>query len=360
MKVCFIVQTFDKRDRGGVLRVVAQLSNFFINHHDVTIMSCGNVETLAYDIDYRINIISLGMISYNTGFYKSFRKLNWFNETYSKIQPFLKDDVIWITSSPPLSLLFSVLKLKNSNIKVIGCDHTSTVYRKNFFIQKFRNKLLSKLDVMVGLNHQDVEYYKKNGIKSVWIPNGIDLQEKYSEKSERKYLIYVGRFNEEKQPFHAINLFVNSILPSQGVKMKMFGHGEYEKEVADYILKNNYQDMIEIVKGETDPDVIYKDAYALILTSKLEGFPLVLLEAISRNIPCLSFKIPYGPINIIKNGINGFFVENSNDSFNKGVVGLNDINRELVHETIVDYDIKNIVKKWNSLIKNFEEYYEKV
>lgn len=44
---------------------------------------------------------------------------------------------------------------------------------------------------------------------------------------------------------------------------------------------------------------------ALVLTSKFEGFPMVLLEAISRGLPCISANCPTGPKDIIKSGING-------------------------------------------------------
>ncbi|HFF4603263.1 TPA: hypothetical protein ACGC18_003814, partial [Acinetobacter baumannii] len=107
-------------------------------------------------------------------------------------------------------------------------------------IQKIRNFLLSKLDVMIGLTPQDIEYYKKNSINSVLIPNGIDLNSISSNENHEKYLIFVGRFNNEKQPFKAINLFVNSSLISQGIILKMYGHGELEKELREFISKNEY------------------------------------------------------------------------------------------------------------------------
>ncbi|HBM8163295.1 TPA: glycosyltransferase, partial [Acinetobacter baumannii] len=333
-KIAFVVQTFDKRDRGGVLRVIAYLANHLSKKYQVEIVSCGVINELAYKLDSKVNLKSLNMLKYNTTFYVGFNKLFWFKEVYKNIKAIIYDDVIWITSSPPLSLLFSFLKLKRKSLKVIGCDHTSTVYQKSIFIQKIRNFLLSKLDVMIGLTPQDIEYYKKNSINSVLIPNGIDLNSISSNENHEKYLIFVGRFNNEKQPFKAINLFVNSSLISQGIILKMYGHGELEKELREFISKNEYSNSIKIIKGEVDPEVIYKDALALILTSKVEGFGLVLLEAISRNIPCLSFKTSYGPLNIIKNGENGFFIEDDVKDFNDKLILLKEIDRANIYKSI--------------------------
>ncbi|NNP75076.1 hypothetical protein A7P54_18490 [Acinetobacter sp. Ac_3412] len=356
IKINFVVHTYDKSNRGGVLRVVSMLANYFVNQYHVEIISFGIVEEEAYALDSRVKVTSLYLENYNTVFYDGISKLKWFKDAYHKIYPCISEDnVIWITSSPPISLLFSLIKIINRNIKVIGCDHTSTIYEKNFFIQKIRNLFLSKLNCMVGLNPQDVDYYSRNNIKSVWIPNGIDLENIAREKSAFKYLLYVGRFNEEKQPFKAIDLFVKSDLPKQGIILRMYGHGDLKWEINDYIESNNYAEYVEVISGETDLDVIYKDAFALLLTSKIEGFPLVLLEAISKNIPCLSFRIPYGPLNIIKNGINGYFFEDSVEDFSEKISALHSLDRSLIYKSIEEYDFSEILKKWNALLLECSE-----
>lgn len=355
MKICFVVQTFDKRDRGGVLRVVSQLANLLIHSYEVEIIGFGEISENAYLLDPSIKLTALNLKKYNTSFYESYKKIAWFKEAYLKIQSHLNYEVIWITSSPPISLLFSYLKFKNKKMKVIGCDHTSTLYKKNFLIQKVRNFMLANLDVVVALTPQDNEYYKKNGVNSVCIPNFIDISKIKKIYNKRKYLIYVGRFNDEKQPFKAVDLFVNSCFFGSNISLKMYGHGDYEEELQLYIQNKGYTDKVEIIKGETDPDVIYKDAFALILTSKIEGFGLVLLEAMARNIPCLSFKTPYGPMNIIKEGENGFFIDGSIDNFNVKLNLLKCINEINILNSIRNYDSEIVFKQWAELINGMKD-----
>ncbi|MDA3440681.1 glycosyltransferase [Acinetobacter bereziniae] len=350
MRICFVVHTFDKRDRGGVLRVISQLANQLVNYYDVDILSFGCVDEQAYKIDRRIKLISLNMMNYNTSYYNGLKKINWFREAFNCIYRKLSNDTIWITSSPPISLLFSLLKLRNEKLRVIGCDHTSTLYTKNFFIQKLRNFLLSRLDIMVALTPQDQEYYKSNGIKSVCIPNGIDLKNISKEHNNRRFLIYVGRLNEEKQPFKAIDFYMSSSLPKENIKMKIYGHGDYEQEVNTYINEHGLENFIQVIKGETDPSVIYKDAFALILTSKIEGFGLVLVEAMSRNIPCLSFEIPYGPLNIIRESVNGFFISDDGSDFDEKILLIKGLSLDEIHSSISEYDSEKVMKKWEKLI----------
>lgn len=350
MKICFVVQTFDKRDRGGVLRVVSQLANLLIHSYEVEIIGFGEISENAYLLDPSIKLTALNLKKYNTSFYENYKKIAWFKEAYLKIQPHLNDEVIWITSSPPISLLFSYLKFKNKKMKVIGCDHTSTIYKKKPIIQWVRNLLLSKLDVMVGLTPQDTQYYLDHGINSVCIPNGINLTEIKELKNSRKHLVYVGRFNVEKQPFKAVDLFAGSSLYGTNITLKMYGHGDCENELEQYILDKGYGKYIQIIKGETDPDIIYQDAFALILTSKIEGFGLVLLEAMARNIPCLSFKIPYGPINIIDEGVNGYFFEDDCIDFQSKIEALKVLDLKNIKKSINKYNLEEINHQWLNVL----------
>ncbi|HAV4799996.1 TPA: glycosyltransferase, partial [Acinetobacter baumannii] len=85
-----------------------------------------------------------------------------------------------------------------------------------------------------------------------------------------------------------------------------------------------------------------------------EGFGLVLLEAISRNIPCLSFKTSYGPLNIIKNGENGFFIEDDVKDFNDKLILLKEIDRANIYKSIDSYDISNIFNSWEKLLEEID------
>ena len=53
----------------------------------------------------------------------------------------------------------------------------------------------------------------------------------------------------------------------------------------------------------------YQESSIYIMSSRYEGFGMVLLEAMACGIPCVSFDCPYGPSDIIHDGEDGFLVK---------------------------------------------------
>lgn len=355
MQVVFVVHSFDSLERGGVLKIISDLTNkLVISIDEVVVLSLGDVDSFAFDINKSINFISLNMKKYNTTFYTGVKKLKWFFDTEKLIKPIAMKykDAVWVTSSPPLTLMLGLIKHKY-DLRVVGCDHISTLYRKNNFIQFFRNKLLKKIDVMVALTPQDREYYISHGINSVYIPNGVEIGENNYVNS-RKNIVFVGRFHEVKQPLVAMDLFCEFNKLNPGFKLKMFGHGSLENEMHNFIALKECQDFIEIINDEINPDNIYSNALALIMTSKVEGLPMVLLEAISRNIPCLAIDCPYGPANIISESINGFLINGDYSDFESKLNSCKELVKKDFRYSISRFEINNVASEWLELLKTVE------
>lgn len=352
MKACFVVHSFDEKDRGGVLKVISDLTCSFSekNNIDLTIVSFGCIDNLAFNLNPNVKVISLGMVKYNTTYYSGFFKLWWFIRAYKSIINVLNNspDCVWITSSPPISILFSLIKMIKK-IKVIGCDHISTLYRGTGLFSKFRNLLLAKLDCMVALTPPDEDYYIKNNIKSRYIPNGVAMNNK-NDSNSRKYITFVGRFHSVKQPLRAMELFISSGIYKNGFVMRMYGHGDLIDEIYTFVKSNNYQDFFEIITNENDQNKIFSDSYLLLMTSVVEGFPLVLLEAISRNVPCLAFDCPYGPSTIIENGVNGYILKDDDIDFLEKFHLIKNLHNHDISVSCADFGIDIVADRWLELI----------
>lgn len=356
MKVNIIVHSISYA--GGVSKASIDLANaLIIEGVEVNIISLGGESEPKYRLDNNITIIDLKMPKPSTSYYKVPLKSLWFVDAIKKLSRILRisqsKDVAWIFTSPPLCMLAGILKLKYKQAVFIGHEHTTSAYTKGKVADSIRYKLYRNLDTLISLTEPDKKKYESFGIKSTYIPNFITTSPNHL-VNNRKYALFVGRFSEEKRPLLALELYRQSNLKNEGIKLKMFGSGPLEQNVRNYIELYDLKKYIEVYNNVNETDEIYKDGYILLMTSDTEGFGLVLVEAISRNIPCISFDIPYGPQSIIINNINGFLVKP--DDYNTYIDKLKSsnllgfINRD-ISKTVEKYSKDSIVPIWLNLIQ---------
>ena len=352
--VVFVVHTFDESQIGGVLKITSMQANALAKRGwNVSVLSLGKITRPAYQLDDAVKLICLNLKYYDTRQLSGFNKLLFFLMSYRKVLNFLSahSNAVFVTTSAPINILFSLFKKR---FKVIGCDHTATTYSKNkltFVI----NLLKRRLDYMVGLTPEDALYYKKSGITSTYIPNFIerDTAEKHHLGNE---VVFIGRFSKEKNPLGALRIFYLSRLFEQGVKMRIYGYGDLKPDLLAAIRGYNIQSFVSIVEGETDPNVMLNNVKCLLLTSEIEGFPMVLLEAMSKGIYCISYDVGYGPRNIIQNNINGFLVEegleeNAASKLVNIFNGLGKSSPDKIKDSIAQFYTEQVIEKWEVLLR---------
>ena len=94
------------------------------------------------------------------------------------------------------------------------------------------------------------------------------------------------------------------------------------------------------------------------MTSRFEGFGMVLIEAMASGLPCIAYDCPCGPRAIIENNSNGFLIEDGNE--NQFIQTLeNLIENEILRIdmgnkakiSVNKYQIEAIMEEWNSILK---------
>lgn len=93
-----------------------------------------------------------------------------------------------------------------------------------------------------------------------------------------------------------------------------------------------------------------------VLSSRYEGLPMVMLEASSYGLPIISFSCKCGPKDIIKEGVNGYLIEEGNleDFADKIIFLTKNINKRSemgknAQLLISQYNVQNIMKQWIAL-----------
>lgn len=88
----------------------------------------------------------------------------------------------------------------------------------------------------------------------------------------------------------------------------IYGEGRMHTQLQDEIVSADLQQQLHLKGYREDVGELYHDYSFFVMTSRLEGFGMVLVEAQKNMLPIVSFDIPCGPSDTVENGKNGFLV----------------------------------------------------
>lgn len=179
-------------------------------------------------------------------------------------------------------------------------------------IDRYRSRrdmeIACRFDRFVVLTEEDRDYWgDMPGI--VPIPNAALPMPAKSDCSARR-VIAVGRLDYQKGFDRLIEAWalVKKNPASQGCTLDIFGQGEWHGMLTDMIDRKGLSDSVHINAPTPDIAAEYARSSILAMTSHYEGFPMVMVEAMSAGIPVVTFDYKCGPRDIIEDGVNGLLV----------------------------------------------------
>lgn len=143
-------------------------------------------------------------------------------------------------------------------------------------------------DIRTIYNFIDQENIKTKAQKN--IPNEIK-----DFLNGAEYFVNVGRLHTEKNQKKLILQFSYFHDINSAVKMLILGSGKLEEELISYITELGLEQSVKIIPYTTNPFAYMARAKALILSSRYEGLPNVILEAMTLECPVIAVDCLSGP-----------------------------------------------------------------
>ncbi|MFZ4863870.1 glycosyltransferase family 4 protein [Sphingobacterium sp. Mn56C] len=179
------------------------------------------------------------------------------------------------------------------------------------WINKWRSnndlKIAKKYEKFVVLTEEDSGYWGDLPNMRV-IPNANSFHTENRSALQGKHAIAIGRLDHQKnfEELLAIWSAIYSKFPDW--RLSIYGHGPDEEKLQQQIKSYNLADVVFLKKPTTGIQEVYLQSDLLLMTSRYEGLPMVLLEAQVCGLPLIAYACKCGPKDIIESGKNGFVI----------------------------------------------------
>ena len=247
---------------------------------------------------------------------------------------------------------------------IYKCDTIYVIhsFEKSLAFTKYNwlNIFLYKNKKMIAVSKKGTEKYTQlfNLKKVSTVYNAFQFEDiiKQSEEAAdfvnlKNYVIYYGRIHDKSK-----NLKL--LLDNKNIKLLILGNGPDLVEIKNYSKALNIDKYVVFKAFLKNPFPYVKNARFSVLTSRSEGFAMVLPESMCLGTPVISVNCEAGPKEIIKDSFNGLLVENYNadalaKAFNNFIddVSLYSRCKANTKASVERFSIENISKDWVELLK---------
>lgn len=339
----------DMSRAGGTERMTAILANALSRNHSVSIFDLHGTGTSFFELE--------DAVSYQTLPQKHPR---------SAIRSMLrKSGADIIINVDPGMAIYGIPASMGMNTKVITWEHSN--FYNNWgsrwfpYIRRFAAQFS---DAVVVLTKQDKQNYEEaiaHCHRIVVIGNPVEPYET-SYETESKILLSAGHLSPIKRfsLIPDIGKFVFARHPDW--QWHIYGEGPertlIEKKICQYGLEKN----IILAGLAKSMDKAYRTAAVYVMTSEMEGLPMVLLEAKSYRLPIVSFDIMTGPAEIVRDSVNGYLVESGSIAAMAErickLIEQPSLRRQFSDATVLDmekFEKRGIIEQWEKLFSDLKK-----
>lgn len=217
-------------------------------------------------------------------------------------------DGVMIGTRPGLNVL--AVESAPATLTKVGQEHMNFAAHPER-IQAAIRAAYPRLDALVVLTAQDLQDYRRalpGARRLLQIPNAVPPLEGERSEGRSKTVVAAGRLTPQKDFGRLIAAWARVAVRHPDWRLRICGGGPMRDELKQLVIDRGLLGKVIIPGPIAALGEELSNASLFAMSSRFEGFPMVLLEALSKGLPVVSFDCPTGPREVIVDGVNGVLV----------------------------------------------------
>lgn len=308
MEICFLIH--DITARAGTERAQANLAN--------ALRKCGERVSI-WSCYGRRNPPSFPLVDGVELFYGLRRRLPMFLDYPWLICTFaffiLRRRPVWIVCTDTNRLIVALLAAFVPGVRLAAWEHFAIAHSVTKARGKLARWLAARLATcIVTLTKRDAEEFLRHFAPKgtiTTIPNILSLPP-LQPKERRKEVLAIGRLVPQKGFDLLCRAWALSHSQLPDWSLRIVGEGAARDELRLLVSTLGIEARVQFSEYSANPFSLYSECGIFVLSSRFEGLPFTLIEAMACSAPCISFDCPNGPREVIRDGENGMLIPAKN------------------------------------------------
>jgi glycosyltransferase involved in cell wall biosynthesis len=246
--------------------------------------------------------------------------------------------------------------------KVIGMSHESYAYSWQSSRAQRIERYFKDVDRLVLLTQEDADLWAVRGMDNVgFMPNPLPTMSAVPSPRTAKVVASVGRLSHQKGIDMLLDAWAEAAPRVPGWLLRIHGAGELDSALKRQCTELGLDGSVEWAGQTADVPGALRGASVFVQSSRGEGFPLALLEAMACGLPCVAFDCAPGVHEIIEDGVDGLLARpgNTSELARQLVLLMDDTERrdemaELARTNVRRFTPESITRRWEELFDLLE------
>ncbi len=271
-------------------------------------------------------------------------------------------DGVLVGTRPAINLV--IAKFARPGVVRVAQDHMNLgSYRPP--LRRSIARWYPRLDAVVTLTERDAHEYDallKGSTRVLAIPNGVPDLGGHRATLDSKVVITAGRLAKQKGYDRLLPVWARVAAQRPDWRLEIYGAGPVEDALKEQLEALNLQGSAKLKGRTSELFERMAESSLYVMTSRKEGLPMVLLEAMGVGLPVISYDCPTGPRDIITDGVDGYVVPNGDKkALEARMLELMDDKdkrvrmAEAARQKAENFEVAKLAERWEGLFRELSD-----